>query len=97
MIKLQRIGDVVEVEPPLPGRPSRYRPTGAGWSNTDLKGDPLTVRSLSSALTSTANYRMTICAVKQASYLQPRIRGNVDPLCAKAEALIRTNVIWHRK
>jgi hypothetical protein len=68
MIKLQRIGDVVEVEHPSPGRPSRYRPTGAGRSNTDLKGDPLTVRSLSSALTSTANYRMTICAVKQASY-----------------------------
>jgi hypothetical protein len=46
--------------------------------NTDLKGDPLTVRSLSSALTSMANFRMTICAVKQVSYLLARIRGEVD-------------------
>lgn len=83
-------GDVVEIEHPSPGCPTRYRPTRTGWSNTDLKGDPLTVRSLSSALTSMANYRMTICAVKQASYLLARIRGEVDPLCTKAKTLIKS-------
>jgi hypothetical protein len=40
-------GGVVEIEPPLPGGPARHRPTRAGWSNTDLNGEPLTVRSLS--------------------------------------------------
>jgi hypothetical protein len=72
----------------LPGGLARYRPTRAGWSNTDLNGEPPTVRSLSSALTSTANYQMTICAVKQVSYLLARIRGEVDPLRAKAATLI---------
>jgi hypothetical protein len=81
-------GGVVEIEPPLPGGPTRYRSTRAGWSNTDLNGEPLTVRSLSSALTSTANYQMTICSVKQAKYLLARIRGEVDPLRTKAAALI---------
>src|ERR1700730_10983498 len=34
-------------------KPARYRRTRAGWSKTSLTGEPLTVRSLSSALTRT--------------------------------------------
>jgi hypothetical protein len=82
-------GGVVEIKHPLPDSPIRYRPTRTGWSNKDLSGGPLTVRSLSSALTSTTNYQMTICAVKQANYLLARIRGDVDPLCTKAATLIK--------
>lgn len=67
--------------------PARFRRTRDGWRSTSLTGTPLTLRSLSSALTSTANYQMTICAVKQTDYLLRRIRGEAEPLRAKAEAL----------
>jgi hypothetical protein len=52
-----------------------------------LAGEPLTVRSLSSALTRTASYQMTICAIKQADYLLRRIRDEPDPLHAQATAV----------
>ena len=45
------------------------------------------MRSLSSALTSTAGYQMTICAIKRADYLLRRIRGEIDPLHRQAIAL----------
>jgi hypothetical protein len=52
-----------------------------------LTGEPLTVRSLSSALTSTASYQMTICAIKHVDYLLRRIRNEPDPVHAQATAL----------
>jgi hypothetical protein len=45
------------------------------------------VLNLSSALTSTANYLMTICAVKDADYLIRKIVGETDPLRTAAEAI----------
>jgi hypothetical protein len=60
--------------------PARYRRTRTGWSNKSLTGRPLTVRSLSSALTRTANYQMTICTVKHADYLLRRIGDERNPL-----------------
>jgi hypothetical protein len=68
-------------------RPSRHRKVIGRWRNDSLTGQPLTTRSLSSALTRTANYRMTICEVKREDYLLRRIRGEVDPLHAEALAL----------
>lgn len=67
--------------------PARFRRTRTPWRNSSLTGLPLTIRSLSSALSSTANYRRTICAVKQADYLLRRIRGEGEPLRAKADQL----------
>ena len=52
-----------------------------------LTGEPLIVRSLSSARTSTASYQMTICAIKHADYLLRRIRDQPDPVHAQATAL----------
>jgi hypothetical protein len=80
-------GPVVGVEAGNSDEPARYRRTRAGWSKTSLTGEPLTVRSLSSALTSTASYQMTICAIKHADYLLRRIRDEPDPLHAQATAL----------
>jgi hypothetical protein len=80
-------GPVVVVEPGNPDKPARYRRTRAGWSKTTLAGEPLTVRSLSSALTRTASYQMTICAIKQVDYLLRRIRDEPDPLHAQATAV----------
>jgi hypothetical protein len=34
-----------------------------------LSGEPLNARSLSSALTRTASYQMTICSIKHVDYL----------------------------
>ncbi|MCP1853270.1 MULTISPECIES: restriction endonuclease [unclassified Bradyrhizobium] len=68
--------------------PARFRRTRGGWRCTSLSGEPLTSRSLSSALTSTANYQMTICAVRHADYLLRRIRGEREPLRAKADVLL---------
>jgi len=67
--------------------PSRYRRTRDGWHRESLAGEPLTLRSLSSALTRTANYRMTICGIDRADYLLRRIRGEADPLHEEAAAL----------
>ena len=61
-------GPVVGVERGSADEPARYRRTRAGWSKTSLTGEPLTVRGLSSALTRTASYQMTICAIKHASH-----------------------------
>jgi hypothetical protein len=80
-------GPVIEVAQGDSDGPARYRLTRAGWSKTSLTGDPLTVRSLSSALTRTASFRMTICTVKHEDYLLRRIRGEADPLHAQATAL----------
>jgi hypothetical protein len=80
-------GPVVGVEQGISDEPARYRLTKAGWSKTSLTGDPLTVRSLSSALTRTANYQMTICAIKHEDYLLRRICGEGDPLHAEATVL----------
>src|ERR1700720_1635473 len=80
-------GTVVGVEQGNSDEPARYRQTRGGWSKTSLTGEPLTVRSLSSALTSTASYQMTICAVKHADYLLRRIRDERDPVYAHAAAL----------
>jgi hypothetical protein len=82
-------GPVVGVDEAHAGQPGRYRKTLAGWSKSSLTGEPLTVRSLSSALTRTANYRMTICSVKKADYLLRRIRGEVDPLHVEATVLMK--------
>ncbi|WP_175619420.1 restriction endonuclease [Bradyrhizobium sp. 2S1] len=68
--------------------PARYRRTRAGWRNTDLHGLPLSVRTLSSALTSTGNYQMTICSIRRADYLLRRIRAEADPLRQEAERIL---------
>jgi hypothetical protein len=80
-------GPVVGIEPGNSDEPARYRRTRAGWSKTSLTGEPLTVRSLSSALTRTASYQMTICAIKHADYLLRRIRDEPAPVHAQATAL----------
>ncbi len=80
-------GPVVGIERSNSNEPARYRRTRRGWSKTSLSGEPLTVRSLSSALTRTASYQMTICAIKHEDYLLRRIRGEGDPLHAQATAL----------
>ena len=61
-------------------KPSRHRATREGWSKHALTGEPLTTLSLSSALTRTANYQMTICKVERSDYLLRRINGAPDPL-----------------
>ena len=68
-------------------RPARQRRMIGGWHNAALDGTPLTLRTLSSALTRTAGYRMTICKVEREDYLLRRIRGDADPLHEEARAI----------
>ncbi|WP_375764357.1 restriction endonuclease [Bradyrhizobium sp. Pha-3] len=79
---------VIAGDPDDEAAPARFRRTRGGWRCTSLSGKALTSRSLSSALTSTANYQMTICAVRQADYLLRRIRGEAEPLRVKADQLL---------
>jgi len=67
--------------------PRRFRRTLDGWHRHSLAGEPLTIRSLSSALTRVASYRMTICAVEREDYLLRRIRGDEEPLLLEARRL----------
>lgn len=67
--------------------PHRYRRTIDGWHRHSLKGEPLSVRSLSSALTRVAGYRMTICTIEQEEYLLRRILGEEEPLLLEARQL----------
>lgn len=71
--------------------PRRFRRTVDGWHRHSLTGDLLAVRSLSSALTRVAGYRMTICAVEREDYLLRRIRGEEEPLLIEMRAL-RSNL-----
>ena len=48
----------------------------------------MTARGLSSALTRTANYRMTICEFAREDYLLRRIRGEPEPLVEAATTLV---------
>jgi hypothetical protein len=73
-------GPVFELDRENFGAPAHYRRTRAGWSKASLNGEPLDARGLSSALTRTASYQMTICTIKRADYLLRRIRGEPDPL-----------------
>jgi len=81
-------GPVKEVASWSDEEPSRQRDTRSGWSKVSLDGEPLTVRSLSSALTRTAGYRMTLCSVQREDYLLRRIQGLSEPLHAEANAAI---------
>lgn len=72
-------------------RPRRFRQTLDGWHRHSLTGESLAVRSLSSALTRVAGYRMTICAVEREDYLLRRIRGEEEPLVIEMRAL-RSNL-----
>ena len=78
-------GPVIGGEEAGSNGPARYRRTRDGWRNTSLAGIPLNVFNLSSALTRTASYRMTICAVKSADYLVRKIMDQTEPLRAEAE------------
>lgn len=79
---------VVKTNKDDPDAFARFRRTAWPWRNTSLTGLPLNIRALSSALSSTANYRRTLCTVKQADYLLRRIRGKDEPLRAKADQLM---------
>jgi len=84
--------DVHAAAAPGPDQPVRYRRCIGGWQRTSLTGEALSVRSLSSALTRVAGYRMTICAVEREDYLLRRIRGEEEPLLAEARHLRRALV-----
>ena len=79
--------EVVAVADPAEEGPHRYRRTIGGWHRSSLTGEPLAVRSLSSALTRVAGYRMTICTVDREDYLLRRIRGEEEPLLTEARQL----------
>jgi hypothetical protein len=62
----------------------RCRDLVAPWSNTNVKGEILTVGSLSTRLTKVAAYRQTICGVEAFDYLVRRINAVEEPVVAEA-------------
>ncbi len=62
----------------------RTRKIIGGWKNADVHGEPLKTVDLSTALTSVANYRQTICGVRVRDYLLRRINGQDEPLILAA-------------
>ena len=81
-------GPPIPANEPQPDGPSRYRPTSGGWRCRNLKNEALTARGLSSALTRTANYRMTICEFERKDYLLRRVHGEPEPLVEAATHLV---------
>jgi hypothetical protein len=75
---------MVAFRDPVPGGWHRFRPCIGGWSRMSLTGEPLSTTSLSSALTRVAGFRQTICTIERQDYLLRRIRGEEEPLLAKA-------------
>lgn len=67
---------------PLPRRRRVINP----WRATNLSGDPLRLRDLSTTLTSTAAFQGTCCQFKASDYLVRRINGIPEPLAQEAEA-----------
>lgn len=76
--------EVIAVDTPPAGSWHRFRRCIDGWSRLSLKGEPLSTASLSSALTRVAGFRQTICTVERQDYLLRRIRGEEEPLLARA-------------
>ena len=68
--------------------PSRYLETVDGWKNKSVRGEPLLLRNISSALTKTAGYRRTICEVAAKDYLLRLLNDERDALQIKAELLL---------
>jgi hypothetical protein len=79
--------DVVAVKHPEPGTWHRFRRCIGAWSRLSLAGEPLSSSSLSSALTRVAGFRQTICTIERQDYLLRRIRGEEEPLVAKARVV----------
>lgn len=69
---------------PGEGHGERVRKSIGGWRNTDIKGVPLRMESLSTKLTKVASYRRTLCDVEAKDYLLRRINGVIEPLVAKS-------------
>ena len=67
-------------------RGSRLRRTRDGWHKTSLGGHPLRIPELNGALTKTAAYRMTICAVEPFDYLIRKINDEDLPEVAQAKS-----------
>ena len=66
--------------------PCGYRSTLDGWHNKSVGGKPLRISELNGALTRTAAYRMTICAVEQFDYLIRKINDEDLPQVTAAKA-----------
>ena len=79
--------EVFAVDQPEPGAWHRFRHCIGGWSRMSLTGEPLSTSSLSSALTRVAGFRQTLCTIERQDYLLRRIRGEEEPLLAKAREL----------
>lgn len=69
--------------------PSQFRETLGGWSKCSVKGRPLLLRNISSALSKTAGYRRTICDVEAKDYLLRLINDQRDPLQTQAEHILK--------
>lgn len=65
-------------------RGARARHVIGRWSDCDVKGEPLSLSSLSTRLTKVAAYRQTLCRVEAEDYLLRRINAVVDPAVQRA-------------
>lgn len=67
-------------------QPFRYRSTVDAWRRHDLKGEPLTLHRLSSALTKVNSYQRSLCRFGQnEGYLLRKIRGERLPQAELAQ------------
>ncbi|MEO0360248.1 MAG: restriction endonuclease [Pseudomonadota bacterium] len=60
------------------------RGTVGGWSDRDLKGEPLWENRLSGALTMVQMFQGTVCEIKEQSYLINKIQGEDRPEVIRA-------------
>lgn len=75
-----------EVEPvDEEDRGARARQVIGAWSDCDVKGEPLSLSSLSTRLTKVAAYRQTLCRVEAEDYLLRRINAVIDPAVERAK------------
>lgn len=61
----------------------RVRKVIGKWRNTDVRGQPLKISTLSTKITKVAGYRRTICKIEAKDYLLRRINGLEEPIVAK--------------
>lgn len=76
--------EVIWLGSPEHGRGERLRKCIGSWRNTDIKGKPLRIDSLSTKLTKVQTYQRTLCGVEAAEYLLRRINGIEEPLIARS-------------
>lgn len=78
--------EVIPQKTPSEGSGSRFRRVIGSWASTDISGKPLLLDQISTTLTKTGSYRMTLCRIEAEDYALRLINAEDNPAILKAKS-----------